>query len=104
VTFTAKISGGAFDGQVVSSVFSPHTNDTGGFIGWEGLDPNGVSETGYDQHSGSTSTVNGTLAHISLGNPTPLPPTWSMMLIGLAGMGWLLRRRAKQHPEMLATA
>ena len=82
VTFTAKISGGAFDGNAVFSVFSPSSNDTGGFLGWQGLDPTGLSETVYDQHSGSTSTVNGTLAHISLGvPPTNVPEPTSIIFL-----------------------
>jgi hypothetical protein len=38
--------------------------------------------------------------HDSIGNisasATPLPPTWTMMLIGLAGFGFMLYRRTRQ--------
>lgn len=83
VTFTATISGGPFNGDPVFSVFSPTTNFTGGFVGWEGLDPNGVSESSYDTHSG---IITGTLAVVQIGlPPIPEPSTWMMMLVGLAG-------------------
>jgi hypothetical protein len=96
VTFTALISGGTFNGSPVFSVFSPTTNATPGFVGWEGLDPNGFSEQiGYDDHSGS---LTGTLANIDIGLPPPVPElsTWAMMLIGFAGFGFVAYRRNSQ--------
>jgi hypothetical protein len=33
---------------------------------------------------------------IEVANATPLPPTWTMMLIGLAGLGFVAYRRQKQ--------
>ena len=98
VTFTATVSGGLYNGQPVFSVFSPNNNATGGFVGWEGLDPNGYSESPlYDVHTG---VVTGDLAFINLGLPSvsaaPEPATWAMMIggFGLAG-GSLRRRRSK---------
>jgi PEP-CTERM motif len=100
VTFTATVSGGAFDGKAVFSVFSPNSNATGGFVGWEGLDPNGFSESPlYDVHTG---IVTGDLANISLGvPPVPEPSTWAMMLLGFAGLGFIAHRR-KTKPVLMA--
>lgn len=94
VVWTATISGGAFNGDAVFSVFSPTSNFTGGFVGWEGLDPNGISESIYDQHSGS---LTGTMAIIQLGLPTPEPSIWAMMLAGFGGMGLALRRARRRQ-------
>lgn len=90
VVFTATISGGVFNGAPVFSVFSPTSNFTGGFVGWEGLDPTGLSETIYDQHQGS---ITGTLAVINIGLPpgVPEPGLWAMMLTGFGAMGAALR-------------
>jgi hypothetical protein len=95
VTFTATISGGPFDGQPVFSVFSPTTNFTGSFVGWEGLDETGLSETDFDNHSG---TFGGTMAIVQIGTVpvgtqggVPEPTMWSMLLLGFASLGGLLR-------------
>ena len=86
MVFTATISGGAFNGQPVFSVFSPTNNYTGGFVGWEGLDPTGLSETTYDQHSG---VLSGTMAVIQIGTPpVPEASTWAMMTLGFVGLGF----------------
>jgi hypothetical protein len=95
VTFTATISGGAFDGKPVFSVFSPTTNFTGGFVGWQGLNPDGLSEVPeFDSHSGAFS---GTMAIIQIGTPptVPEPSTWAMMLIGFGGLGFAAYRMRK---------
>ena len=99
VTFTAMISGGVYNGQSVFSVFSPTNNATGSFVGWQGLDQNGWSESTYDQHSPgiNNSTVGGTLANIDLGVPpvsgVPEPSVYAMLLAGLGLIGFLARRR-----------
>ncbi|HTR12703.1 MAG TPA: PEP-CTERM sorting domain-containing protein [Roseiarcus sp.] len=102
VTLNATISGGDFDGQAITSFFSPTTNYTGGFVGWEGLDPNGLSETAeYDTH---VTTVGGTLAVITLGTTAiPEPSTWAMMLSGFAGLGFA-GFRAKKRASSLTKA
>jgi hypothetical protein len=95
VTFTATISGGAFNGDPVFAVFSPTTNFTGGFVGWEGLDQTGLSETSFDEHSG---TFSGTMAIIQIGTPppgVPEPSTWAMMMFGFAGLGFAGYRSRK---------
>jgi PEP-CTERM motif-containing protein len=102
VTFTATISGGAFDGSPVFSVFSPTTNATPGFVGWEGLDPSGFSEQiGYDDHTGS---LTGTLANIDIGLPPPVPEpsTWAMLLLGFAGLGFMTYRQKSKSALMAA--
>jgi hypothetical protein len=94
VTFTATISGGTFNGDPVFSVFSPTTNFTGGFVGWEGLNPDGLSETTFDQHSG---VLSGTMAVVQIGTPPPIPElsTWTMMLVGFGGLGFAAYRVRK---------
>src|ERR1035437_4317034 len=63
VTFKGNVFGNGYTGQLVSSYFSPTFNYTGGFVGWEGLDPSGYSESTYDLHNG---VATGTLAQIYL--------------------------------------
>jgi hypothetical protein len=91
VTFTATISGGPLNGKTVYSVFSPNNNYTGGFVGWEGLDPTGLSETSYDAHSG---TFDGTMAIVQIGTPpVPEPATWAMLILGVGMIGFAARRQ-----------
>lgn len=88
VTFTAIWQNGG-PGTPIFSQFSPTTNATGGFVGWEGLDPSGLSETSYDVHSGD---LTGTLANIYVGTPgVPEPATWAMMIVGLGVLGVSMR-------------
>jgi len=70
-------------------------NTSSCYIGWEGLDPNGWSETANDDHS--SGGPNGVLADIYVGSPppvgtTPEPGTLLLFGSGLAMIG-LLRRR-----------
>jgi hypothetical protein len=93
VTLTATWANPEYgpSGTEISSVFTPSNNASGGFVGFEGLDPSGLSETSYDDHSG---TPHGILANIYVGAPVslvPEPRTWAMMLMGFFGLGAILR-------------
>ena len=90
VTFTAM-----WNGQPIYSVFSPTTNASGAFVGWEGVDPNGWSENPlYDVHAGSLS---GLLANIYQGTPPNVPEPGALGMFGLGvlmiGLFGGLRRR-----------
>lgn len=91
ITFTA-----VWNGQNIYAQFSPGSNATGGFVGWEGLDPNGVSETSYDSHNNGG--PNGVLANIYVGTPPPLttpePGSVLLLLTGAVGLFGFARRYA----------
>ena len=98
VTFTAT-----WKGQSVYSQFSPDPtlagagNAAGVFVGWEGLDPQGWSETTYDSHSAGG--PNGVLADIFVGTPptlSPEPAGIALMGIGLVGVAGIYRRKLKR--------
>jgi hypothetical protein len=95
VTYTGTWGNGS---QAVYSVFSPSSNASGGFVGWEGIDPNGWSENAIDDvHNGS---INGVLANIYLGTPPPIgvpePLSLSLFGAGVAGVAWMRRRKARK--------
>ena len=100
VSLTGLLNGNALD--PIASSFSPDNtqgggNQQGAFVGWEGLDPQGFSESVYDAHSGSTP---GVLAYIysgTSGSQTSVPEPATLSLFG-AGLGALAvaRRRRKQ--------
>ena len=96
LTFTATVSGGAFDSQSVFAVFSPASNATGGFISFEGLDPSGYSEQPCcDIHSGG---LTGDLANITLGTPpasVPEPAALTVFGFGLLLIGAFVGMRRR---------
>lgn len=67
-------------------------NVPGIFIGWEGLDPAGFSETPtFDVHS--SGGPSGELADIFIGTPpTPVPEPGTLSLLALGGLG-IVRKR-----------
>lgn len=101
--FDVKFSA-TWNGTPIAADFSPNPLQDGGnvagtFVGWEGLDPNGLSETFFDTH---TQTFPGTLAVITTGTTgsqrSSVPEPGTALLFG-AGLGALTmvrrRRRAK---------
>jgi len=99
VAFSAKLGG-----NPISSNFSPDNtqgggNVTGKFVGWEGLDIDGLSETSPDSH---LNTFPGTLAKIFTGTnqsggggstSVPEPTSLSLMAAGLGALAFSRRRR-----------
>jgi hypothetical protein len=102
VTFSATWNNPAFGagGTPISAVFSPDNtqgngNAAGTFVGWQGLDPTGLAETAYDNHTGS---VAGVLADIYVGTPNqitsvPEPASMGLLAAGLGAIGMARRRR-----------
>jgi hypothetical protein len=86
-----QIIGPTIEEATISFHFT--TTTPGSLVGFSGgtIDSGGVYTTngfGYSNFSGTISA-------------TPLPPTWTMMLIGLAGFGFAAYRR-KSKPALIA--
>ncbi len=102
VTFTATWDNPAYNGGAGTpnfAQFSPDNtqgpgNVAGTFVGWEGLDPSGLAETTYDNHTGAET---GVLADIYVGVPSTVPEasTWTMMALGFLSLGFVGRRSRK---------
>ena len=102
VKFSATLTGTG----PIASTFSPDNTQDGGnvagaFVGWEGLDPTGTSETVYDNHNG---TVSGPLAYIYTGtvgvqNSVPEPGTMAVLGAGLGALSFVRRRRKATKTE-----
>jgi PEP-CTERM motif len=90
------------NGNPISANFSPTAglagfgNTQGAFVGWEGLSPQGWSESTYDAHGG---TAPGTMANIftgTQGTQTSIPEPSTLMTLGAAlGALGLARRKRK---------
>ena len=95
VSFAATLNGGP-----IAANFSPDNTQDGGnvansFVGWQGLDAYGLSETHADAHSLS---FPGTLAIITVGTSgsqqVPEPGTLAILGVGLGALArWRRRRR-----------
>jgi len=107
VTITATWNNPTYgpNGTSIYSQFSPGEdpfnignacgNTPACFIGWEGLDANGWSETSNDDHS--SGGPNGVLANIYVGAPPPVSstPEPGTVLLFAPALGFLVRLRRK---------
>jgi hypothetical protein len=69
---------------------------------WSGIDQVNLLTSGGTPHDGyQYSAYEVALDNLTI-NATPLPSTWTMMLIGLAGLGFVAYRRQKQKVALAA--
>jgi PEP-CTERM motif len=87
-------SGAGIDVSTV--IFSPNSNLTSAFFGFEGLDQYGFAETSWDAHTNSPGAY---VANINIGSAqtfnAPEPITLTLFGAGLAGAAALRRRKKK---------
>jgi hypothetical protein len=98
--FDALVTG-MLNGHPIASDFSPDNTQDGGnqqgsFVGWEGLDPQGFSESTFDVHSGTNPGVLAFIFTGVTGRQVPEPLTLSLFGTGLGALLIGRRRRKKQ--------
>ena len=84
-------------GLTLNNYVAPYTQQSFTFVGTGGLDTLTIS--------GFNNSTFFYVDDVSVGPaPTPLPPTWTMMLIGLAGVGFITYRRSNGGSRTIAAA
>jgi len=53
-------------------------------------------QSNIGQPLGNTNQLSRPIAHFGPVTPVPEPSEWAMMLVGLAFVGWIVRRNSKQ--------